>query len=191
MALKAGYIGIKKSMLGLLNSLPSAKLIKSFGDGLNLTNAGKLNMTAATASKIGGVKVGEGLKINDGVLSIDGSGLIDYSTEEQDTGIKWTDGKKIYQKSYNIGNATSTKQLIDTLGSDLSEIISYYGSWNYQLSQQDEYRPIPNFSSSSTMCYPIIDRADSNKLYMVIGTAASTKNMNLTILYTKSESQSE
>lgn len=69
MALKAGYMGIKKSMLGLINSISSAKIIKTIGDGLNLTNAGKLNVTAATASKIGGIKVGSGLSIDDGVLS--------------------------------------------------------------------------------------------------------------------------
>lgn len=189
MALKAGYIGIKKSMLGLINSLASAKLIKSFGDGLNLTSAGKLNMTAATASKIGGVKVGEGLEIEEGVLKVTSTGMIDYSTVEVDTGVKWIDGKTIYRKTYNIGDATSTKQLIDTLGTDLSEIIAYYGSWNYTLSPQNELRPLPHFASSTTMVYPIVDRADNNKLYMIIATQASTKNMKLTIEYTKTESQ--
>lgn len=29
---------------------------------------------------------------------------IPYSTEEQDTGLTWIDGKKIYQKSFNISN---------------------------------------------------------------------------------------
>ena len=32
------------------------------------------------------------------------SGGIPYSTEEQDTGLTWIDGKKIYQKSFNISN---------------------------------------------------------------------------------------
>lgn len=85
MALKAGYIGIKKSMLGLINSLASAKLIKSFGDGLNLTSAGKLNLTAASASKMGGVKVGEGLSIENGVLSASGGGLV-YETDKNNAG---------------------------------------------------------------------------------------------------------
>lgn len=85
MALKAGYIGIKKSMLGLINSLGSAKLIKSFGDGLNLTSAGKLNLTAASASKMGGVKVGEGLSIENGVLSASGGGLV-YEEEKNKAG---------------------------------------------------------------------------------------------------------
>lgn len=43
MALKSGYIGIKKSMLGLINNLSSSKLIKSIGNGLSMTTAGKLS----------------------------------------------------------------------------------------------------------------------------------------------------
>ena len=32
------------------------------------------------------------------------SSSIPYSTKEQDTGLTWIDGKKIYQKSFNISN---------------------------------------------------------------------------------------
>ena len=79
MALRSGYYGLKKSAINALMSLASTtagmKIIKSFGDGLNLTNAGKLNLTAATENKLGGVKVGDGLSIEDGVLSADSTGL--------------------------------------------------------------------------------------------------------------------
>ena len=70
------------------------KIIKSFGDGLNLTNAGKLNLTAATANKLGGVKVGDGLSIDDGVLSADNVGT-EYATIEFETGEKWLNGQPI------------------------------------------------------------------------------------------------
>lgn len=43
MALKAGYTGVKKSMLGFINSLASAKLIKSIGSGLKLSTKGALS----------------------------------------------------------------------------------------------------------------------------------------------------
>lgn len=33
-----------------------------------------------------------------------GAGGIDYSTEEQDTGLKWIDGRKIYQKTATLSN---------------------------------------------------------------------------------------
>lgn len=75
MALRAGYIGIKKSWLGLINKLSTAKIIKSIGNGLELTSAGKLNVKAATDSAIGGIKVGAGLSINNGVLNADASGF--------------------------------------------------------------------------------------------------------------------
>lgn len=76
MALRAGYYGLKNTVKKKLEKLAAdtagMKIIKTIGDGLNLTNAGKLNVTAATASKLGGVKVGEGLSISDGVLSAEG-----------------------------------------------------------------------------------------------------------------------
>ena len=39
----------------------------------------------------------------DGSGNISSNG-INYSTEEQNTGLTWIDGKKIYQKSFNISN---------------------------------------------------------------------------------------
>lgn len=33
-----------------------------------------------------------------------GGGMIDYSTDEQETGDKWIDGKKRYRKTVNLGN---------------------------------------------------------------------------------------
>lgn len=44
MALKAGYTGVKKSLVGFINSISGMKLIKTIGDGLDLTSAGKLNV---------------------------------------------------------------------------------------------------------------------------------------------------
>lgn len=44
---------------------------------------------------------------NSGNSSVGGSGALDYSTEEQDTGIKWIDGSTIYQKTvYSAGGTT-------------------------------------------------------------------------------------
>ena len=134
MSLKAGYSGIKKSMIGLINSLSSTKLIKSFGDGLNLTNAGKLNLTAATASKLGGIKVGEGLEINSsGLLSVNISGGIDYSLDEVDTGLTWIDDKPIYQKTFqaespssgSVQLLTGVDTLVDAYGSAVIGSASY------------------------------------------------------------------
>ena len=35
---------------------------------------------------------------------VSGGGGISYSTEEQDTGLTWIDGKKIYQKTFSKTN---------------------------------------------------------------------------------------
>ena len=107
MALRSGYYGLKKSAISALSTLLSQtagmKVIKSFGDGLNLTNAGKLNLTVATDSKLGGVKVGSGLSIDDGVLSASAQS-VNFSTTEQLTGQKWIDGKDIYVKTWYYEN---------------------------------------------------------------------------------------
>lgn len=73
MALRAGYYGLKRSAKQALEKLAGdvsgMKIIKSFSDSFNFTSAGKLNLLAATASRLGGVKVGDGLSIDNGVLS--------------------------------------------------------------------------------------------------------------------------
>lgn len=54
-----------------------------------------------------------------------GSGGIDYSTEEQDTGIKWYDGRTIYQRTYeftdaiSVASGTPTNTTVSANGIDL------------------------------------------------------------------------
>ena len=69
MALRAGYYGIKNALLKKLEGLTNALVIKSLGEGLELSAVGKLSLT---------------------------SGTLNYSTIEQNTGIKWVDGSDIY-----------------------------------------------------------------------------------------------
>lgn len=121
MALRAGYYGLKNSVKRTLEKLASdiagMKIIKSFGEGLNLTDAGKLNLTAATADKLGGVKVGSGLLIDEGVLSTSAES-IDFSTTEQATGQKWIDGKDIYVKTWYIENGVDVPSASGTITVD-------------------------------------------------------------------------
>lgn len=76
MALKAGYYGLKSAIKRKLEKLAADSegmlVIKSLGDGLNLTDQGELDITI--------------------------TGSFDYSTTEFDTGQKWIDGKEIYGK---------------------------------------------------------------------------------------------
>lgn len=48
---------------------------------------------------------GTNITISDNVISASGGG-VDYSTEEQNTGLKWLDGSTIYQKTYIVSNAS-------------------------------------------------------------------------------------
>lgn len=62
-----------------------------------LEESGGYELPVASASTLGGVKIGEGLSITEGgVLSADGS-VVDYSTTETDTGRKWIDGSTVYE----------------------------------------------------------------------------------------------
>lgn len=101
MALRAGYIGIKKSWLGLINKLSTAKIIKSIGNGLELTSAGKLNVTAASASAIGGLKVGDGLSVGSG-----GKVSVSPATAEDIGGVIVGDGLSIDEAGVISANAS-------------------------------------------------------------------------------------
>lgn len=80
MALRAGYYGIKKKLLDsiikFMTDSEGAKIIKTIGSGLTLDS--------------------------DGSLSAD-SQKVNYSLTEQNTGIKWYDGRDIYQKTIEFG----------------------------------------------------------------------------------------
>lgn len=55
-----------------------------------------------------------------------GGGGVNYSTTEQDTGLKWVDGKTIYQKTFLFNNLTTGENVLE-LGnySDFDVIIDY------------------------------------------------------------------
>lgn len=183
MALKAGYIGIKKSMLGLINSLASAKLIKSFGDGLNLTSAGKLNITAATASKIGGVKIGEGLEINgQGVLNCTVTGGFDYSSNEFDTGQKWIDGRTIYGKTFHIDTPTNNGELMQLAAGDL--IIKVEGAFDFSSGTSVTRRALPMYYSDA-LTFAVQEDMVTYKVYTYISATNRASNMDVTIFYVK------
>ena len=64
-----------------------------------------------------------------------GGGGVDYSTTEQDTGVKWIDGKPIYQKSFTRTNKIyGGGMTFDTGVSDMDTLINdewcIYGALN-------------------------------------------------------------
>ena len=95
MALKAGYYGVKKSLLDIITGLAGSKIIKSIGNGLNLTDAGALSTDIDTDT----------MEYKNGKLAAK-SVSWDYSTDEVDTGQKWVDGRPIYCKVWDFGEST-------------------------------------------------------------------------------------
>lgn len=55
-------------------------------------------------------------------------GLSSYSTSEQDTGITWIDGKKIYKKTINFGSLpNNASKSVNTGISNMDTFITYEG----------------------------------------------------------------
>lgn len=99
MALKAGYIGVKKSMLGLINSISSAKIIKTIGNGLKLTNAGTLSADIDSNT----------MEFVNGKLAAKSKGLV-YDVSEEITSqvigtYKDSDGEKELKRAYVTFNS--------------------------------------------------------------------------------------
>ena len=58
-----------------------------------------------------------------------GAGGIDYSTSEEDTGLKWVDGKTVYQKTISLGSLPNKAQIaVPHLITNLDTIISFDGA---------------------------------------------------------------
>lgn len=128
MALRAGYVGIKKSMLGLINSLTNAKIIKTVGNGLKLTNAGTMSVNIDTDT----------LEFVNGKLTAKSKGVV-YDVSEEITsqviGIyKDANGEKPLKRAYitfdsvtlnnwnrkdvsslNVAKAVQVDLIVDTL----------------------------------------------------------------------------
>lgn len=181
MALKAGYQGVKKALLDAVKNLSGALVIKSLGDGFNLTNAGKLNMTAATASKMGGFKVGENLEMSNGVLSAKGGGF-DYSTTNMvNTGQKWIDGKDIYCKTFTGVTVPKTAYTTNLdLGAEIDTFIKVeYG----------EATGGADLVNNLIAYAKIVKTAGSNTIFYPTNYIAALTNVTLTVFFTLAESE--
>lgn len=165
MALKAGYIGIKKSMLGLINSIASAKIIKSIGNGLKLTTAGALSVNIDSDT----------MEFKSGKLASKATAL-DYLTTEQNTGVKWVDGKDIYRKSYSVkSNIPDSGAAFDTI-TDLDELIDAEGS--VVIGGNIIYMA---FRATASHCFPQLVGGTQ----LSLSYSGSLTAFNLTLYYTK------
>lgn len=148
MALRSGYYGLKNVTKKILEKLAAdtegMKIIKSFGDGLSLSDSGELDMTAGSASKIGGFKVGDNLEVDEnGALNctVDGGGIV-LSTTEHPVGTY--NGKVLYEKTVTgtLPGGTGSKDF--ALPSGVTEIPLIMG----RASIGTPKRPLPVFEGS-------------------------------------------
>lgn len=159
-------------MLGLINSLAAAKIIKTIGDGLKLTNAGKLSVDINP----------ETMEFKSGKVSAKATS-INYSTTEQNSGKKWIDGKDVYVKTLNITNPTVG--LLDDIIAD--QVISIEGLFHYNLSGYNEYRLFSDYSESG-MCI-IAQDYESRKLRLRSSHIDRIAQIIATVYYTKVEEE--
>jgi hypothetical protein len=145
---------------------------------------GSYVLPVATASKLGGVKVGSNLNIDEsGVLSATGGGAVNYSTTEQQIGT-WIDGKPIYQIIFecitpSTANTSTTIQDITAL--DLKGCIDLSG----YIDLNGWYTPI-NFSNtivSPQICF--VTWCIDTEIRMNVTAHAINKPCYITLRYTK------
>ncbi len=118
----------------------------------------------ATMSTLGGVKIdGRTITINDGIIS---TSILDYSTDEQETNVLWTDGDMIYQQTFST-NVPCTG-----------------GQWNEIANVPSGLKKlIKGFAENDTFsCNPDI-KIENGKLYVYPMNNFTLKT--LTVFYTK------
>lgn len=105
--------------------------------------------------------------------------VINYSTEEQNTGRKWIDGKQLYERTINCGELTSGTHNIETL---TVEEVKFIKGFVEDINDSSYIRPLPFAADSSNSI-----RVDiSNNVLRIITYAPwSGYRAYLTIQYTK------
>ena len=131
-----------------------------------------------------GIKtIGTGLSLSSaGVLSATGG--IDYSTTEQDTGIKWIDGKTIYKKTIVSSLPNATEKYIPSGISDIDTVIKLEG---FAQNESGGGFTLPSVTPAG-VSYSVslgFSKAQNNSISLNAGVDRSTFTGYLTIYYTK------
>ena len=108
---------------------------------------------------------------------------LSYSTSEQDTGKRWIDGKKIYQKTVNFGalpNATAKRTAHGI--SNIDKVISIQG---FASDSENNSIPIPYVATSDASTYSILMSREGSNIRIDAKTNWSTYNAYIILEYTK------
>ena len=106
-----------------------------------------------------------------------GGGGVNYSTTEQDTGLKWTDGKPIYQKTFeHISSNTD----IDISGLNIDRVVSIDGVVEFA---SGTIYALNIHASNDYNVYTDLKKVEGTLKVVVNGW--TTSNIDVTIRYTK------
>lgn len=114
------------------------------GTNVSISNQNVISATDTTYT------AGTGINITNNVISATGGGGgVSYSTTEQNTGLKWTDGKPIYQKTFVdiLDHGTSTTLYYKNIIPNVKHIIKHEDLGFYMYSGSQSFRagliPLP------------------------------------------------
>ena len=152
---------------------------ESFGGGAsNLSGLSDVTITSATNGQV--LKYDSANSVwKNANESGGGGGGIDYSTTEQDTGLKWIDGRTIYQKTYYMSSFSAT---VDS--SFTPDVYDNYWqtfiTWKYD---NGGYHYVGSMYGGVGGC--IYTECDSRGLLSANNTGVSPEDIYITIQYTK------
>lgn len=148
-----GNTAIKST--GNISSVSSASQSIT-GNNVTITGAGNVLSVGSSGLLYNGEPVGEG--------TVTTGGGINYSLDEQDTGLKWIDGSSIYQKTF-VFESIVQGNYISLADLEYTRILNYSGSIYKNASAN---YPIP-FAHNSNVAYNIA-------VYVTSQTSASNPN---------------
>ena len=110
--------------------------------------------------------------------SSSGGGGVNYSTTEQDTGLKWIDNKSIYQKTLVLNNqniaAAGTEIDITALGADMCNYV-----------EAGSFYTIVDGSSTLKRSFLRIEYTEPNSIYIYSTVNRTGTTCYITLQYTK------
>lgn len=151
-----------------------SKLSSSAGSGLP-------DVTAADNGKVLGVVEGSWNKMEAP------SGGLNYSTTEQNTGLKWIDGRDVFVKTYNVSEVPTAGTDLET-DAALIEPIKYEGV----ITAGGAVRMIPVHSDTNLQNnkFIVVYKYD-NKITLQNSYGSAGSDLRLTMYYVKTQSETK
>lgn len=164
---------------------------KAGGGSLTVNLSGVGDMTGATAGQAGahGLVPAPAAGDQDKVLTGAGtwvdqsSGGVNYSTIEQDTGLKWIDGRAIYQRTYQNIALNHNSWTNNILGTSAIEIINYSGKIAISGTSRP-YCQLDYFRSTAEWCTSCVNSAGED-INILCNIDATEQVLFITIWYLK------